>query len=188
MRPILRRKLAARISPDCLAMRHSPATSIVRPRGIGKGILSSRLGFTMLEMIIVIIMVGILVAIAAPKFYSIAMRYRIDESLNTVAADLRQAVSLAAREQKPVTIALESSTRYVVKDRATSPADTVRLRRDMQLGSDAGVRNISFSPATVTVYANGIISSALTVTLTSDSYARQVTLSVAGQVRVVAAP
>jgi Tfp pilus assembly protein FimT len=142
----------------------------------------------MMEMLIAIVLIGILVAIAAPKFYSIAMRYRVDEALNTVAADLRQAVSLAAREQKPVTIALETTTRYVVKDRATSPADTVRLRRDMQLGSDAGVRSISFSPATVTVYANGIISSALTVTLTSDSYARQVTLSVAGQVRVVAAP
>lgn len=145
-------------------------------------------GFTLVEMLIACICIGILIAIAAPKFYAIAMRYRVDEAVNTVAADLRQAVSIAARQQKPVTIALESSSRYVVKDRATSPADTVRLRRDLRLGSDAGVQSVGLSPATVTVYANGLISSALTVTLTSNSYARQITLSVAGQVRVVAAP
>jgi Tfp pilus assembly protein FimT len=137
-----------------------------------------------MDMLIVMVIMGILIAIAGPKFYQITARVRVDESTSIVATDLRQAVSLAAREQKPVTLSLESTTRYIIKDRATSPADTVRLRRNLAFSSMSGVRGITFSPATVTVFPNSTVSSALTVTLTTDSYSRTVTLSAAGQVRI----
>ena len=139
-------------------------------------------------MLIGIVVMGILLAIVGPKFYHVAGRYRTDESATVVATDLKQAVSLSARIQKPITISLETTTRYIFKDRATSPADTVRLRRNLSLSEASGDQSVAFSPATVTIYPNGVVSQAFTVTLTSDSYSRQVTLSAAGQVRVVAAP
>ncbi len=148
----------------------------------------ARAGFTMMELLIVMSCIAILMAIVAPKFYQITGRYRLDEATMMTASDMRQALSLAAREQKPITVALESSTRYVLKDRATSPADTVRLRRNLQFSRDAGARSLSFSPSSVTVFPNGVLDAALTVTLTSDGYSRQVTFSAAGQVRVVPAP
>jgi len=145
-------------------------------------------GFTLIELIIGIMCAGILVAIATSKFMSITSRYRTNEAAMIVAADLRQAVSLAARRQMPVTISLETPNTYVFRDRAISPADTVRLRRNLQFSRDLGVRGVSFSPGSVTVYPIGIVDQALTVTLGDDRYARQVTLSAAGQVRVAPAP
>ncbi len=145
-------------------------------------------GFTLVEMLIAMVCFAMLLAIVGPKFYQITGRYRVDEATTMVATDLRQAVSLAARRQKPIGISLEGTSRYVLKDRANSPADTVRLRRNLTFATDIGPRTLSFSPATVTVYPIGIVDQAFTVTLTSDGYSRQVTLSPAGQVRVVAAP
>lgn len=163
----------------------TPATTRL-PDGHGFGRTTS--GFTLIELILVISCTAILLAIAMTKFTVITGRYRINQAAMTVATDLRQAVSLAARRQQPVTISLEAPNRYVFKDRATAPADTVRLRRNLQFSGDNGARTVSFSPASVTVYPAGVVNQPLVVTLGDDRYARQVTLSAAGQVRVVPAP
>ncbi|HEY4100488.1 MAG TPA: GspH/FimT family pseudopilin [Gemmatimonadales bacterium] len=157
-----------------------------RQATIGRTAPRGTAGFTLMDMIIVMVIMGILIAIAGPKFYHITSHVRVDEATTIVATDLRQAVSLAAREQKPVTVTTETSTRYIIKDRAASPADTVRLRRNLAVSAMSGVGSVSFSPASVVVYPNSTVSGALTVTLTTDSYTRTVTMSAAGQVRIQA--
>lgn len=142
-----------------------------------------RAGLTLIELMVALVVLGILLSMTVPRVSRITMRSRVDEAAGIVAGDLSQTISLAARRGRPVTISLEGSNRYVVKDRATSPADTVRLRRNLALGSDAGVSVVSFSPASVTVFPNGTVSAAFTVTLTTNGYTRTVTMSQAGQVR-----
>jgi prepilin-type N-terminal cleavage/methylation domain-containing protein len=145
--------------------------------------LSQRSGFTLIELLLAVVMLGILLAIGAPKVYQLTTRSKVNQAAMTVAADLEQAVSLAARERRPVTITLEATGRYVVKDRATSPDDTVRIRRDLNFRTDGGVRLLAFNPATVTVFPNGMVDQSLIVTVSSDGYSRHVTMSAAGQVR-----
>lgn len=148
----------------------------------------TRAGLTLVELILAIVCAGILLAMVMPKFTAITRRYRINEAAMTVATDLKQAVSLAARRQRPVTISLEAPDRYVFKDRAVAPSDTVRLRRNLRFSGDVGARTVSFSPASVTVYPTGTVDQALVVTVGDGQYARQVSLSAAGQVRVVPTP
>jgi Tfp pilus assembly protein FimT len=163
-------------------MRRNTVPLVIRDRA------HSRFGVTLVELIIGIMCTGIVVAMATSKFLAITSRYRTNEAVMIVAGDLRQAVSLAARRQKPVTISLEAPNRYVFKDRGTPPDDSVRLRRNLRLAGDVGTRTVSFSPGSVTVYPVGVVDRALTVTLGDNRYTRQVTLSAAGQVRVVPAP
>lgn len=141
-------------------------------------------GVTLIELIVVIVFVGILAAIAAPKVGVMVARSKVNQAAGVVAADLEQAVTLAGRRRRPVVLSLESAGSYVVRDRAAAGADTVRLRRNLAVGPDAGVTTLAFAPATATVFPNGQVSTAMTVTVTGRGHTRTITLSAAGQVRI----
>jgi prepilin-type N-terminal cleavage/methylation domain-containing protein len=47
-----------------------------------------RRGFTMIEMVIVMLVIGILAAAAAPRFFSTLARYRVERAAHRIAADL----------------------------------------------------------------------------------------------------
>ncbi len=141
-------------------------------------------GFTLTEMLLVIVMLGLLSAMLMPRVSRITTHAKLNEALNIVANDLEQAVGLAARLRRPVTLAYVSGGKYTVRDRATSPGDTLRLSRDLGLTGDQGVAVLAFTPASVTIFPNGLVSASLLVRLTADDFSRHVTLSPAGLVRV----
>jgi prepilin-type N-terminal cleavage/methylation domain-containing protein len=146
--------------------------------------MASRRGLTLVELLLVVVVLGILTVMIAPVISRVTTRARVNEATGVVAADLEQTVGLAGRLRKPMTLSLEGTGRYVVKDRATSPADTVRLRRNLAYSADQGVNSLTLEPSTITIFPNGLVSAALTVTIASNGYSRQITLSPAGQVRV----
>jgi len=141
-------------------------------------------GVTLIELIVVIVFLGILAAMAAPKVGLVVARSKVNQAAGVVAADLEQAVTLSARRRRPVVLSIESAGTYVVRDRATSGQDTVRLRRNLAVGPDAGVTTLTFAPATTTIFPTGQVSAAMTVTVAGRGHTRTVTLSAAGQVRI----
>jgi type II secretion system protein H len=144
----------------------------------------SAAGVTLLELIVVIVFVGIVSAMAAPKVGLVVARSKVNQAAGVVAADLEQAVSLAARRRRPMVLATPSAGRYTVRDRATAGQDSIRLDRNLAAASDAGVTTLTFTPATVTIFPNGAVSAPMTVTLSGRGHTRSVTLSAAGQVRI----
>ena len=62
-------------------------------------------GFTLTEMLLVIVMLGLLSAMLMPRVSRITTHAKLNEALNIVANDLEQAVGLAARLRRPVTLA-----------------------------------------------------------------------------------
>lgn len=137
-----------------------------------------------MEMLLVIVMLGLLSAILMPRVSRITTHAKLNEAAGVIAGDLEQAVSLAARLRKPVTVTYLSGGKYTIRDRATSPNDSLRLSRDLGLTGDQGVATIAFTPTTVTIFPNGLVSAALLVRLTTaDGFSRHVTLSPAGLVR-----
>jgi hypothetical protein len=71
---------------------------------------------------------------------------------------------------------------YRVVDRA---GGTVRLNR-MLLGDDeSGVTGLAFSASPVEIFPSGVASAPLTVTISAGAYARQVTMTTGGHVRIL---
>lgn len=147
-----------------------------------------RRGFTMVELALTLTVFGLLTAMSLPRVGFMLTHMRVDRTTSTVAADLESAFSLAARQRKPVRISCTCGTRaYTLADRTGA---TVRLARSLA-SSDYGVSTMTFANASsatnavVDVFPSGIASAPLTVTIASGGWSRRITLTTAGQVRIL---
>lgn len=140
-----------------------------------------RLGFTMIEAVIVIAALGLITATALPKIGRQIRAYRLGRAAFVVAGDLENAFSIAGRERKPVRLSLSGGT-YTVADRS---GGTVRLTRNLTGDPEYAVATVTFSTSPLDIFPTGVASAADTVTITNGPVSRQVTLTQAGQVRVV---
>ena len=142
----------------------------------------ARRGYTLPEMMIAIVLSVLLVAMAGPATAKQLGRGRVNQAANIVAADLENAVTLAARSRKPIRITRATTTSFTVADRATG---NVILRRELGSNTEWKVASVTFSNTTVDVFPAGMTSGSLTVTLTENGYSRQVRLTRAGLAQVV---
>jgi prepilin-type N-terminal cleavage/methylation domain-containing protein len=141
-----------------------------------------RAGFTLIEAMLVITIVGILVALSLPKFETMIRGEAADRAARVVANDMEMALSASARARKPIRVTYTSaSVSYTITDRA---AGTVYVTRNLGSGTAYSLNSVSFSPATFDAFPNGLLSVAVTVTVSSSTRTRTVTVSKAGQVRV----
>lgn len=137
----------------------------------------------MIELIMVFVIIGVVVAVTAPRVSRSTRAVKLDRARRTVANDIQMASVLAARHRKPVRLVrLDDGTGYQIEERAASP--TVYLRRDYGATSEYPLSTLTFAPETTYFFPNGIASNALTVTLASDGPEKQVTMTTAGFVRV----
>jgi len=146
----------------------------------------SRLGFTMVELALTFSIIGILSAMAIPKFRRIMQATQVNRATAIVAADLEQAFTLAGRFRRPMRISCTCGTgTYTIADRA---GGTVRLRRMLVGDSDLGNMTLVFNPPVagiVDVFPSGVSTTPLQVRITSGTSTRAVTLSTAGHVRIM---
>lgn len=147
------------------------------------GLEDRRVGFTLIELIMVMSILALAMGMAAPRIASSIQHNRVNRAVTLVAADLQSAFSVAGRQRKPVRVSLNTSTKtYTIADRATGA--TIRSR---VLGptSEYKLASVTFSPPQIEIFPNGVSTAALTVTLSSGDYSRQVTASTSGFVRRV---
>ena len=79
-----------------------------------------RPGFTLPEMLIVIVIIVLVAGMAFPATAKTVRRGRINQAANVVAADLETAVSYAARQRKPIRITHAAGAKsFTIADRAT---------------------------------------------------------------------
>lgn len=143
-----------------------------------------RAGFTLTEMVMVIAVFGIMATILFPKASAVLQRGSAAQAAGVIASDLEQAVSLAARQRKPVRLSCDCAAgTYSVTDRASGATLFTRV-----LGGPDGhmtLSSLNFSTSPIDIFPNGMTSSALTVTVGASSTTRQVTMSTGGFVRFV---
>ena len=145
--------------------------------------LTRRRGFSLVEMLLTVVVLGIMTMIALPKVSTFITHMRVKRATALVAADLEQAFALAGRQRKPVRINCTCASQiYTVADRS---GGTTRLTRALGADPDFKLTTLTFSVTPVDIFPSGIATSALTVTVGAGGYTRQITLSSAGQVRIL---
>jgi type II secretion system protein H len=140
-------------------------------------------GFSLPEMLIVVVILGIVAAFATPAISSTVRHQRVNKAAALIAADLQNVFAMAGRQRAPVHLASNATAKtYTFSDRKTG---TVFQTRDLGSTSEYRIGTLTFSPSTVDMFPNGIGSSALIVTVGTGDYSRTITASTAGFVRVV---
>ena len=144
----------------------------------------ARPGFTAVELIVLVTIIGVLASIGGPALSRIVRHGRTNKAAIVVASDLQNAFAVAARQREPVTITADSTTKsYQFIDRKTG--SVLRIRSFYGDTSEYRLSRLVFNPTTVDVFPSGVSSSPITVDLANGDYARKITASTAGFVRVV---
>ncbi len=153
-----------------------------RPASHRRRSSAGRLGFSLLEMLVVMIVLAILVAIAIPKMAQIITHERVNRAAQVVVQDLQNGFAMAGRQRAPVRLTFYPSTRkYVFTDRATGQMLSQRL---FSQGTDYSLSSLTSTVNPVDVLPNGIGSASFEVTVTNGDYSRKVFASSAGFVRM----
>lgn len=80
-------------------------------------------GFSMLELLLVIIAMGILFAIASSTWFGAIESRRVDSATSQLAADLRQAHSKAINRLEPQTVTLTTNSSQYTMTGVANPVD-----------------------------------------------------------------
>jgi type II secretion system protein H len=71
----------------------------------------SQAGFTMIDIMLIVVIMGVVLAFAVPGLRRSRSNFRLDEAVSTVVAELRASRTYARSESRPVVIDLDSSAR-----------------------------------------------------------------------------
>jgi prepilin-type N-terminal cleavage/methylation domain-containing protein len=118
-----------------------------------------RRGFSMPEMLVTLLLIGILVAIAGPKVSGMFRVDQVKRSLDRLAGDVSFARMRAIRSGRPVDVRSTSTTRYVVVASTATGVDTLRK---VNLASD--YPGVTISTFAFTFDGRGVLRNAADLT------------------------
>ena len=147
------------------------------------GVSQAREGFSLFELLIVVVILGILTTMVGPAMSRITRHQRVNRASTVIASDLQNAFAVAARQREPVRIQADAATRsYQFVDRKTGAV--LRIRTFYGDTSEYRLTSLVFNPTTFDVFPNGISSAAVTINLANGDYSKKITASTAGFIRV----
>ncbi len=143
----------------------------------------ARGGFSVFELLIVVVILGILATMVGPAMSRITRHNRVNRAATVIASDLQNAFAVAARQREPVRIQADASSRsYQFIDRKSGAV--LRIRTFYGDTSEYRLTSLVFAPTTFDVFPNGISSAPVVINLANGDYGKQITASTAGFIRV----
>jgi type II secretion system protein H len=144
--------------------------------------MRSRAGFTVIELVIVLMLAGLVAGVSVPRIGQALAQNRMQRAAAVVATDMQLAHSLAARQSRPVVLSVDGANRIMRIADVQAPNTVYNARH---LGSsEFGVTQLTSNRASIMVYPTGLANNGIEVTLRAAGSTRIVSMSRAGQVRV----
>lgn len=141
-----------------------------------------RAGFSLIEMMVTVSMLGIMVGMVAPNVSKDISHSRVNSAARVVAGDLEQALSMAGRQRRPVRVAIDGAAKEIqLIDRVSGQLIS---RRAFGAVTEYKLYSVSGSPSTVDLLPHGVATASTIVTLSAGGYSRTVTMTRGGYVRV----
>jgi prepilin-type N-terminal cleavage/methylation domain-containing protein len=150
------------------------------------GLFGNRRGFTIIELVMVLVVSSIMASYAILKIAPTLERARVRRSATMIATDLQYAQMLAARQRRPVVfIASEALRGYMIRDAASAT-----VYREAYMGNDTELNldQLTATPTTLEIFPNGVVRSAGNFIVRVNTVQRNVRITRAGQVRVTSVP
>jgi prepilin-type N-terminal cleavage/methylation domain-containing protein len=146
---------------------------------------TTRPGFTILELLVVLSMIAVVTSFAMVGFTRIVNQVRLDRAAQTVSYDLQMAFSIVGRNRKPVRITWDSANvRFLVTDRS----DTL-LFRTRGMGPDSPFKlsksMFAVSKSMVEIYPPGLAADSLNIHIVNRDQMRTISMQRGGLVRVI---
>ncbi len=143
-------------------------------------------GFSMVEMVVVLVIVGIMIALALPRVQRQTNLARVNNAQSVVAGDLRRAATLAAQRRRPMEVRWDAtSARLVVRQLGTT---TELVHRALGARSEYRLQ-VSVAPDSAIILPSGL-ANAFCVRLQGgnapDTVVRRVRITTSGQARLLA--
>jgi type II secretion system protein H len=147
---------------------------------------TGRTGFTLVELVTTLIVLGILTAAAVPSFVSSLMYHRVESAAVRLKRDLELARQMAISKSTSYSLEFTSATAYRIPN--LDSLDRVGQAYQVDLAApphSAEVASVDFGgTTTVTFNGYGVPTSDGTVVLRAGSHVRQVDLDDQGRVVV----
>lgn len=179
--PIWKRN--ARLAPSSRLLpsrrpRPWPGSGYPRTRRCGSA------GYTLIELVMVVAVMGIVLAMAAPRIHSVLQHAKVNAATTVLAVDLQYAQMLAARQRRPVVvIVVPGAEQYLIRDRPAG--GTVFRTRLFGQDSDYLLDELTSTGSAMEVFPTGVTYATTTFTVGLAGYQRQVRFTKAGQIRVL---
>ncbi len=150
----------------------------------GSGWWRVRRGFSVMELLVVVTIIGLLGAAAIPRFARTMAQTNVQRAAHKLQTDVQQAFAIAGRNRRAVVLRWSSTDLELqVTDRTQST-----IYRRTGIGAKAGLNltssDITVYPTTLTVFPNGLAVDTLYIKLSKSGYSRTIRVSKAGIVRL----
>ncbi len=142
-----------------------------------------RRGFSMIELLVVISMIGILSMFAFARTSSMMTQWRVARAAQAYAEEIQSAFAIVGRNRKPITITLDKVNMEL---RMTDRAGIVYRRRNFGWTSAYKLdsADVKLSKLTVEVYPPGLAADSVSVEISRQGKYRRVRMLRGGLVQI----
>jgi len=141
---------------------------------------ASQAGFSLMEMMVVIVIVGVFATIAVPAFSSWREKQSVSNAAQALLMHLKQARVLAVSENRSVKITFSSSAYTFDADTTGSCAPC----KNNVVSYSQFTSNLSISPTTTRTFSSRGTSNSGTMTLSASGNEEKITVNVIGRARL----